>query len=146
MKRTNGRGPKDKGKAYEREIVASILAAFPQLSPNDVLARSMGDPGADVILSEAARQVLPLAIECKRVRRAESLNLPGALLQAQHNAQAGMVPVVVYREDRHQSIAALWLSDLIRVLMGQENDGPQQVVSLSWIDLLRLFGGFKNDK
>jgi len=146
MKRTTGRGPKDKGKGYEREIVASILAAFPQLSPNDVLARSMGEPGADVILSEAARQVLPLAIECKRVGRAENLDILGALLQAQHNAQAGMVPVVVYREDRHPSIAALWLSDLIMVLMGRENDGPQMVVSLSWMDLLRLFGGYNNGK
>ena len=120
--------------------MASILAAFPQLSPNDVLARSMGDPGADVILSEAARQVLPLAIECKRVGRAEDLNIPAALLQAKQNAQAGMVPVVVYREDRHQSIAALWMSDLIKRMV-MENKLPQVVVSLSWMDLLRLFGG-----
>ena len=144
MKRTNGRGPKDKGKAYERELVASILAAFPQLSPNDVLARSMGDPGADVILSEAARQVLPLAIECKRVARAESLNLAEALVQAQNNAPHGIVPVVVYREDRHQSIAAINLAYLDALRGYQSSDWL--IVELKWADLLRLFGGFKDGK
>src|SRR5574343_871240 len=113
MKRTTGRGPKNKGKAFEREIVASILAAFPQLSPHDVLARSMGDPGVDIILSEAARKVLPLAIECKRVGRVEDLDLAGAMEQAEANCDKLLSPVVVFRENHHQAYATLYLGNLV---------------------------------
>ena len=144
MKRTTGRGPKNKGKAFEREIVASILAAFPQLSPHDVLARSMGDPGVDVVLSKAAREVLPLAIECKRVGRVESLDLKGAMEQAEANCDSTLLaPVVVFRENHHQAYAALYLGNLVD-LAGFIGDGEGgALVTLYWMDLLKLLGGFK---
>jgi len=146
MKRTTGRGPKEKGKAFEREIVASILAAFPQLSPHDVLARSMGDPGVDVVLSEAARKVLPLAIECKRVGRVEDLDLAGAMDQAEAYRSVNQTPCVVYRENHHQAYAALYLGDLAFLAGFIEPDavaGEGLLVTLYWMDLLKLLGGFK---
>lgn len=113
MKRINGRGPKDKGKAFEREIVATILEAFPQLSPNDVLARSMGDPGQDIILSETARVILPLAAELKRV---ESLNVGKAFEQAKANGQEGQMPCVIHRKSRCEALVTLKWSDLLKLL------------------------------
>jgi hypothetical protein len=143
MKHINGRGPKNKGKAFEREIVATILEAFPELSQNDVLARSMGDPGQDIIMSEAARAVLPLAMELKRVNKLENLDVKKAFKQAMANCQIGQTPAVIYREDRHESQAIVQLSTLLKL------NGVSQIMSLpflisvtlKWSDLLRLLGG-----
>ena len=143
MKHTTGRGPKDKGKLFERDIVASILAAFPQLSPHDVLARSMGDPGQDIMLSEAARKVLPLALELKRVNRVENLDMEKAFSQAKANCQAGQVPAVVYREDRHEAMVSLRVVDFL-YLMGGEGWAARveyvTIVSMNWNDFLKLLG------
>ena len=144
MKRINGRGPKDKGRGFENEIVASILAAFTQLTANDVRARSMGDHGVDIMLSEAALKIIPLAIECKRVGRIGDLNLPAALLQAQHNIVPGTAPAVVYREDRHRPMAALWLEDLASVLGYPPKALPPAVVSIGWDALLKIFRGIED--
>lgn len=145
MKHTTGRGPKKKGREFENEIVASILETFPQLSPNDVLARSMGDPGQDVILSEAARKVLPLALELKRVNRVENLDMKKAFSQAKANCQAGQIPAVVHREDRHEAMIALYLGDLILTLASLEDlfVGASLPVVMKWSDLLDFLGGKK---
>ena len=143
MKRKNGRGSKDKGKAFEREIVASILEAFPQLSEHDILARSMGDPGLDIILSKAARVIMPLAIEAKRVNRLENLNIKKAMAQAKANCPPELVPVVVYREDRHEAMVSLQIIGLMRLLGINVSDEsrPEILVALGWADLLSLLGG-----
>lgn len=117
MKRTTGRGPKDKGREFENEVRLSILKAFPQLSPQDVTCRSMGDPGIDILLSKVASEVLPLAIECKRTER---LNLSGAMQQATINAlkmKLGYYPVVVSRRNREQAWVTLAWSDLLELIL-----------------------------
>ena len=42
-----------------------ILEKFPTLTPDDVRSTSMGAQGEDIQLSSAARQLLPIQIECK---------------------------------------------------------------------------------
>lgn len=43
----------------------SILKYFPELTEDDVRSTSMGAGGEDVTLSQAARKVLPIQVECK---------------------------------------------------------------------------------
>lgn len=140
-----GRPRKKKGRGFEVEVVKSIFTAFPQLHEADVTARIMGDAGIDVLLSEAARAILPLAIECKRVGRLENLNLKEAMRQAKANCPLGLIPVVVYREDRHEILATMEAWRLIRVL-GIHESAPDRVdlsilITLKWADLLTLLGG-----
>lgn len=142
-----GRPRKSKGRAFEVEVVKSIFGAFPQLQEADISARIMGDAGIDVLLSNAARATLPLAIECKRVNRLENLDLKGAMKQAEANAPPDLTPVVVYREDRHEILATLRLSSLMGIIRHQ-NMGeyrPEILVTLKWADLLKLFGASNND-
>ena len=91
MKRTTGRGPKDKGRAFENEIRTALLKALPSLSPSEITPRSMGDPGVDLILSQAARDLIPFAFELKRTER---LNLNEALAQSETNAEKEHLPAL----------------------------------------------------
>jgi hypothetical protein len=117
MKHINGRGVKQKGREFENEIVAKLLAAFPSLSPHDLTARSMGDPGIDIILSAAAREVLPFAFELKRV---EKLNMNRALEQAEANAaKEGLHACLISRQSRKPAYATVRLDVLIRLLGGK---------------------------
>jgi hypothetical protein len=149
MKQVTGQGPKAKGRIFEKEVVASILAAFSDLSEHDVLFRPMGSIGADIILSEAARAVLPLAIECKRVGKLENLNLKEAMQQAKANCPAELVPCVVYREDRHGTFASLTVGGfmaLMKTMPGAVKesmtlDDFRTILTLRWADLLALLGG-----
>jgi hypothetical protein len=100
-------------------------------------------------LSEAARKVLPLAIECKRVGRVEDLDLKGAMEQAEAYREPctqrcpDITPCVVYREDRHAAIAVLSFEDLAWLLDSNIRIPPSCLISLSWVELLKFFGGFK---
>ena len=108
------RGPKDKGKTFEREVVAQLLAAFPQLTDKDIVARSMGDPGQDILLSTRASELIPLAMELKR---AEKFSLDAALRQANaHAAKSGLTPCVVFRKSRQPAYAVIPLSLLVGLL------------------------------
>jgi hypothetical protein len=51
----------------------------------------MGDPGVDLILSQAARDLIPFAFELKRTER---LNLNEALAQAETNAEKEHLPAL----------------------------------------------------
>lgn len=133
-----GRPRKKKGRGFEVEIVKSVLEAFPSLQEADVTARVMSDSGMDILLSPAARLALPLAIEAKRVGKVERLNLKAAMAQAEANVEPGLVPVVVYREDHHEALAALRLGGLVALLQVKENDLPHELVTLKWTDLLKL--------
>jgi hypothetical protein len=109
----------------------------------------MGSIGQDIILSEAARAVLPLAMELKRVNRLENLNLKEAMQQAKSNCQAGQIPVVVYREDRHGTLASMTLGgfmELMKTIPGDVKESMtlkdfNTVLTLGWADLLTLLGG-----
>ena len=57
---------KQKGRLGQQEIRDALLEAFPELEPDDVKSTVMGDTGADIQLSPAARKLIPISIEVKR--------------------------------------------------------------------------------
>lgn len=69
-------------------------------------------------LSEPARQAipwLPLALHVE-VKRQERLRLPEWIAQAKAEAPSGVPPVVVFRQNRTEWIAALPLADLLELV------------------------------
>jgi hypothetical protein len=54
----------------------------------------MGAGGVDVMLSPKARQLCPLAIECKNTKATPSI---AEIKQSQANARMGELPVVAYK-------------------------------------------------
>ena len=64
------RQAKQKGRLGQQEIRDRLLEAFPEFEPDDIKSTTMGESGADIQLSPAARKKLPLSVEVKR-RKAE---------------------------------------------------------------------------
>ena len=63
----------------------------------------MGMSGEDIVLSPAAKKVIPYSIECKNQER---LNLWGSLEQAEGNSQDRQ-PVLVFKRNRSKVYVAL---------------------------------------
>jgi hypothetical protein len=100
---------KAKGRKLQQWVRDALLAAAPDLEPDDVRSTSMGASGEDLLLSPAARRVFPISIECKCQER---LNIWDALKQAQANA-AGHTPVVFFKRNRSEVFVALPAQTLI---------------------------------
>lgn len=94
---------KAKGRVFQQDIRNLILKTYPQLENDDVKSTSMGAGGEDVQLSPAARKILPIQIECKRVKSAKTIY--GWLDQA--NTHGDYLPVVFIRADREKPLAIL---------------------------------------
>ena len=56
---------KSKGRTLQKYVRDKLLEAFPTLEPDDIKSTPMGAPGEDVMLSPAARRLIPYQVECK---------------------------------------------------------------------------------
>ena len=65
---------KQKGRLGQQEIRDRLLEMFPEFEPDDIKSTTMGESGADIQLSPAARKKIPLSIEVMR-RKAELKNV-----------------------------------------------------------------------
>lgn len=103
---------KAKGRLFQQQVAALILNAFRHvLTPRDVMSRSMGAQGSDLIMSARAAQVFPFAPEIKRT---EALNLNGAIDQAEGNAaREGLWPIVIHRRNNKPAYATLRLEHFL---------------------------------
>jgi hypothetical protein len=95
---------KAKGRNLQKKVVELILKACPSLEPDDVVSRSMGASGEDIMLSPAARSLLPLSIECKS--RA-SYAFYKDYDQACVNAPKGAEPVLVAKANHRNPVVII---------------------------------------
>lgn len=108
---------KQKGRAYQQEVIALIRSIFPELGDNDLVSRSSGSNGEDIIMSPAAVKALSgqYSIECKH--RANGLTLVyDSLLQSK--AQAKGTPIACLRNNRKKSIVAMYAEDFWQLVRG----------------------------
>ena len=104
---------KAKGRRHQQRIVRDILAAFPELTPDDVRSTSMGASGEDVLLSPAAQRCVPLSIEAKNTER---LNVWTAIEQAESNCPSTRTPCVVFTRNHAKAYAVVPWEMLLRCL------------------------------
>ena len=115
---------KSKGRRLQQSVARSILDAFPDLGDGDAVSTSMGAGGEDIRMSPAARERVPLSIECKNV---EKINVWGCLEQATKNTPAGASPCLVFTRNRSPVWAVVpWdlLIDLFRRARNAGCDAP----------------------
>ena len=111
MTASNTKTRKGKARQFENEVRASILGYFSMLGENDVISRTMGESGEDIILSPKAQLYLPLAIECKRQ---EKINIYAAYRQAEvHAKKTGLMATVAHRRNNEDPLVTMGLSDLL---------------------------------
>lgn len=95
-----------------QQYVANLIRDVFHLGSRDAWSRSMGSPGTDVVLSEAAHKVLPVAIECKNQQR---LDWWGAWEQAKANTEKGEVTLLVVKKNRSDVLAVVELEEFLRI-------------------------------
>jgi len=100
---------KAKGRRFQQWVRDQILKRFPQLGEDDVISRGMGGGGEDVILSSAARALVPISCECKNQ---ESFSIWKAMKQAEVNA-GEHTPVVFFTRNRTPKYAVLPAEELL---------------------------------
>lgn len=107
------RQAKQKGRLGQQEIRDKLLEAFPEFEPDDIKSTTMGESGADIQLSPAARKKLPLSVEVKR-RKAELKTVYRFMEQASRHSK--QEPVVFFRSDRKPWVVMVGLDHYIDLL------------------------------
>ena len=107
------RAAKAKGRLGQQEIRDALLKTFNHLEPDDVKSTVMGDTGADIQLSPAARKLIPISIEVKR--RKSALKTVYAWM-SQANNHTDNPPIVFYRSDREKWLVVSELDHYIKLL------------------------------
>jgi hypothetical protein len=111
---------KAKGRLGQQEIRDRLLAEFPEFEPDDIKSTTMGDSGADIQLSPAARKRLNLAIEVKR-RKDMGKTFYDFMDQAKGHVKQGEDPVVFFRSDRKPWLVVIDIDHFMKLLRGDRN-------------------------
>ena len=72
----------------------------------------MGESGEDIILSPAARDLIPFSFECKNQER---LNIWESLSQSEQNC-GKYTPAVVFKRNRTKTYIALELEEFFKMI------------------------------
>ena len=72
----------------------------------------MGESGEDIILSPAARDLIPFSFECKNQER---LNIWESLSQSEENS-GDYIPAVVFKRNRSNTYIALDLEEFLKII------------------------------
>ena len=90
---------------------------YPQLHEDDIKSQTMGMGGEDIVLSPAARKLIPFSFECKNQ---ETLPLWKSLAQAEDNSKV-RDPVLVIKRNR-SGVYAVIQFDVFTKLMERKVD------------------------
>lgn len=106
----NTASAKAKGRKFQ-QYCAKVLAEAHGLHQDDILSRSMGAGGEDLMLSPAARLKLPYSFECKKHK---SFAVYKHYEQASVNSGAND-PVLLIQGDRKEALAVISLELFVRL-------------------------------
>jgi hypothetical protein len=106
---------KNKGRTLQKEICRDLLEIGKEhgLEPDDVLSRSMGAAGVDVILSPAARKIFPFSIEAKNV---EALNVVKVFVEHFNKyVKEPTLKLLIHRRNRTEPMVTLRWQDFLEI-------------------------------
>lgn len=91
-----------------------VLKKYPELEPDDVRSTGMGQCGADLQLSTAAKKRFPYAVECKNLAAFAGYKF---LEQRESEVnQSGNTPLAVVKANRKEPIVLMYLKDFMELL------------------------------
>ena len=89
------RSAKNKGRKLQNLVRDRLRSVYTEiLETNDIESQVMGMSGEDIVLSPAAKKVIPYSFECKNQER---LNLWKSLEQAESNCE-DRNPVLIFKK------------------------------------------------
>lgn len=98
------KGAKAKGRKLQNHVRDALRYAFPQLEEDDIKSQTMGMTGEDIVLSPAARKLIPYSFECKNVER---LQFWATVEQCEKNCKEGITPAIVVKKNRKEPMVAI---------------------------------------
>ena len=102
---------KAKGRMLQQLVAKKLLGSFEQFTVNDIKSTSMGAQGADVQLSQAVLDLLPIQIECKnRAMMAVYKDYEQAQSHGKYE------PVLIIKQNRSKPLAVMDLDYFIQLL------------------------------
>ena len=108
---------KGKGRRLQNYLRDKLYDYFPSLRQGDIKTAVMGESGEDIILSPAARDLIPFSFECKNQER---LNIWDSLSQSEENCEEN-IPAVVFKRNRSKTYIAFELDEFLKII-GEENE------------------------
>ena len=110
MKTSSG---KAKGRRLQNKIRDLLLEHFSdKLEPDDIRSQIMGMSGEDIVLSPAARKLIPYSFECKNQ---EKLNIWSSLEQADSNS-GNYPPVLIFKRNRSKTYVTIELDEFLKLI------------------------------
>ena len=113
MGRMKPSSAKAKGRRMQQELMRALLTKFPQLEPDDITSRSMGANGSDLLLSPAARKLIPYDFECKSLARFVGHSY---IEQAVSNCPKNATPVAVVKANHKKPVVIMYMDDWLSTL------------------------------
>jgi len=101
----NARSSKAKGRRlqnYVRDMLREIYCN--SLQEDDIKSQTMGMTGEDIVLSPAAREIIPYSFECKNVER---LQMWQAIDQCETNKPDSSAPAIVFKKNQKDAYVAI---------------------------------------
>lgn len=124
--RSGPRSNKAKGRNHQKYVIEKIHDRMGRpfgLERGDLVFRSMGAAGVDIILSPKAKRALPLSWECKAMRQRPAL---AAIEQARANAYENTFPIVCWKPHgavRTESVVMMNLLDFLNLVVRLREEG-----------------------
>lgn len=100
-----------------------ILKVFPSLSPDDVRSTSSGATGEDVLLSQAAKDLFPFAIECKNH---QSFAIYKHYEQARTHVRGSEFPMLVIKQNRSEPLVCISLEHFMDIISGNKKSNKNK--------------------
>ena len=100
------RSAKGKGRRLQnliRDELRDTYQLFTELKKDDIKSQTMGMSGEDIVLSPAAKKIIPFSFECKNKER---LNIWQSIKQCEDNCKES-TPVVVIKRNRSKIYAIM---------------------------------------
>ena len=106
------RSGKNKGVRLQNWVRDILRELNPELEEDDIKGAVMGQTGADIILSPAARKLIPWDIECKNQEIFKGMYKMYA--QATANTVPGRTPALIIKMNRERPLIVLDAEEYFR--------------------------------
>ena len=119
----NAKSSKAKGRRLQnfvRDMLQDIYV--PYLHEDDIKSQTMGMTGEDIILSPAARKLIPFSFECKNVER---LQMWQAIEQCETNRPDCSAPAIVFKKNNKEPYVAIPFNVFCDMLQHEFNTGEK---------------------
>ena len=107
------KGAKAKGRKLQNQVRDLLREKFPTLEEDDIKSQTMGMTGEDIVLSPAARKLIPYSFECKNVER---LSFWATVEQCENNCKEGISPAIVVKKNRKDPMVAIPLNVFMELI------------------------------